>query len=145
MRTRRAAGKIASFVLGLAIGIGAPLAMADEDQARDRDWDRERAGTHERSESETRTQSQMREGDAIYGAQMMSDEERASYRRRMREATTAQQRDQIRSEHHAEMVKRARERGISLPEDPPSRPGPGGMGRGPGYGDGGMMGGGRGR
>ena len=61
----------------------------------------------------------------IYGAQIMSDQERVEHRMQMRSAKTLEEREQIRSEHHKQMVERARERGITLPEEPPAR---GGMG-----------------
>ena len=71
----------------------------------------------------------------IYGSQMMTTQEREAYRERMRSAKTAQERERIRQEHHEQMVLRARERGITLPDQPPMRGG--GMGPGPGRGPGG--------
>lgn len=76
----------------------------------------------------------------IYGSQMMTTQERQAYRERMRTAKTVEERERIRQEHHEQMVVRARERGITLPDQPPVRgggmgPGPGpGPGRGPGGG-----------
>lgn len=72
------------------------------------------------------------EGDEdapIFGHQLMTSEEMAEHRARMRAATTAQERERIRTEHHAQMLERARQRGVTLPEEPPAR-GMGG-GRGP--------------
>ena len=74
----------------------------------------------------------------IYGSQMMTTQERQAYRERMRTAKTAEERERLRLEHHEQMVLRARERGITLPDQPPMRGGgmgPGtGAGRGPGGG-----------
>ncbi len=54
------------------------------------------------------------------------------YGSRMRTATSEQQREQIRLEHHAQMQERAAELGIELPAAPPVT----GMGRGMGQGQG---------
>jgi hypothetical protein len=91
-------------------------------------------------------QSQAQE--RIYGSQMMTEQERNSYRDRMRSAESTQQRERIRAEHHEQMRQRAKERGVTLPDDPPAQgmgkglgPGQGmGTGRGPGGGMGGGMG-----
>lgn len=86
--------------------------------------------------------------ETIFGSQMMTVQERNEYRARMLAAKTAEERDRIRAEHHAQMVTRARERGVTLPDMPMSgRMGPGsgmgpgtGMGPGSGTGPGGGMG-----
>ena len=71
---------------------------------------------------------------------MMTPEERRVYHNQMRAAKTQEEREQIRREHHDEMVKRAKERGITLPDKPPmprgGGMGPGGGGMGPGGGKG---------
>jgi hypothetical protein len=66
--------------------------------------------------------------EPIYGSQLMTDQERSVFRARMWAAKTPEERERIRAEHHAEMQKRAQERGITLPETPPPRPGAGPMG-----------------
>lgn len=83
----------------------------------------------------------------IFGSQMMTPQERIEHRERMRAAKTLEERERIRAEHHEQMLKRAKERGVTLPEEPPMRGGAmmgpgGGMGPGPGGGMGGGMGGG---
>ena len=71
----------------------------------------------------------------MYGWHMMTPEEREAYRARMLAAKTEQEREQIRNEHHELMVKRAKERGITMPEEPPAQGmGPGMMPGGPGGG-----------
>jgi hypothetical protein len=72
----------------------------------------------------------------VYGSQLMTDQERQEHQERMRAATTEEERQQIRAEHHARMQERAEERGVTLPDEPPMR----GMGQGMGAGQGGMMG-----
>ncbi len=78
------------------------------------------------------TQDQTREQEQIYGSQLMSPQERAEYREGMRSATTLEERERIRDEHHESMKTRAREQGITLPDEPPQRGM--GMGAGPGRG-----------
>lgn len=73
----------------------------------------------------------------IYGSRLMTEEERIQYRDRMRAAKTAEEREQIRREHHEKMKERARERGVTLPDEPGPKGkgyghGPGGVGYGPG-------------
>lgn len=83
----------------------------------------------------------------IYGSQLMTQQERTEYRMRMRTAQTAEERERIRAEHHAQMVERAKAQGVTLPETPPamgSGMGPGGGGMGPGGGGMGPGGGGMG-
>jgi hypothetical protein len=79
------------------------------------------------------------------GWQLMTPEEMRAHHARLRAARTPAEREQIRSEHHAQMVERARERGVSLPAAGGPCPGwPGrhgrGMGPGMGMGPGGGMG-----
>ena len=74
----------------------------------------------------------------IYGSQLMTDAERADYRSRWRAARSDEERERLRREHHDRMKDRARERGVTLPDEPPPRgagAGPGG-GAGPGPGPG---------
>jgi len=79
--------------------------------------------------------------DQIYGSQLMTPEERSAYRDRMRSAKTAEEREAIRAENHKKMSERAKERGVTLPDEPPAAGmgrgmGPGGMGQGMGPGGG---------
>ena len=72
--------------------------------------------------------------EQVYGSQLMSRQERLEHRAKLRAAKTAEEREQIRKEHHEKMQQRAKERGVTLP-DMPSRPAgmgprPGGMGAG---------------
>ena len=79
----------------------------------------------------------------VYGSQLMTPEEQVEHRERMRNAKTIEEREKIRREHHEKMKQRAKELGIELPDEPPSRkhmikPGAGmgsGMGRGNGRAD----------
>ena len=73
-------------------------------------------------------QSQMQEQEQIYGSQLMTPQERAEHRVKMRAAKTEEEREQIRNEHHVRMKERAKEHGVVLPDEPPEH----GMGRGMG-------------
>lgn len=105
--------------------------------------------TADRQRIQERAQVQTQDQEQIYGSELMTPEERAVYGDRMRAATTDQERENIRREHHEQMRERAEQRGVTIPEEPPDRgmgrgmgPG-GGMGGGTGSGPGGGMGGGR--
>lgn len=83
----------------------------------------------------------------IFGSELMTPEERDAYRQRMWSAQNPEARDQVRREHHEQMVQRAKERGVTLPEEPLAERGPGwgpqpgmgpGMAPGPGSGPGPM-------
>jgi len=77
----------------------------------------------------------------IYGSQLMTNQERLEYRKKTMNAKTAEERERIRSEHHAMMKERAKSQNITLPEEPPA----GGTGMGKGMNQGGGMGPGGGR
>ena len=108
--------KLMVSVLGAALSLSAGLALAaDTEPAKEK----------------AQTQKQ----EKIYGSQLMTQQERTEYRARMRTAKTAEEREQIRKEHHEQMKERAKSRGVTLPDDPPARGGgmgPGGMGPGGG-------------
>lgn len=74
----------------------------------------------------------------LYGYQLMTPQERAAHRDKMRAAKTYEERERIRKEHHAAMQIRAKEKGVTLPDEPPAGrgpgSGPGGGGMGPGGG-----------
>lgn len=82
-------------------------------------------------------QAQTQKQEQIYGSQLMTPQERADQRAKMRAAKTAEEREQIRKEHHKLMQERAKARGMTLPDEPPAMGGgmgPGGGGMGPGGG-----------
>jgi outer membrane murein-binding lipoprotein Lpp len=64
----------------------------------------------------------------VYGSELMTEQEREEHRSKMRAAETDEEREQIRSEQHERMKKRAKERGMTLPDQPPVS----GGGMGPG-------------
>jgi len=74
--------------------------------------------------------------EPVYGSQLMTREERAEHRAKMRAAKTRDEREQVRKEHHERMKERAKAQGLALPDEPPARgsmgPGSGGTGQGGG-------------
>lgn len=90
--------------------------------------------------------------EPVFGSQLMTQQERNEHRTRMLSAKTADEREAVRAKHHQQMLERARQQGVTLPETPPAQgagrgmgPGPGGgRGMGPGGGMGPGMGGGQG-
>ena len=110
---------------------------ADQDRTRDQD----RVQTPDKDQTRDQDRLRTRDQDQIYGSQLMTQEERSAYRTQMRNAKTAQEREQIRKQHHEQMKVRAKEKGVTLPDEPPARGkgqgmGPGGGGMGPGNGSG---------
>ncbi len=77
--------------------------------------------------------TQAQEQEQVYGYELMTEQERAEHRKQMRSFKTEQEREKFRLEHHKKMQERAKERGVTLPEQPLPR----------GKGMGGGMGGGR--
>lgn len=63
------------------------------------------------------------------GRQLMSDAEHESYRTAMRALETPEERERLRKSIHESMKVRARELGLTLPDDPPAQPGNGRGGR----------------
>ena len=73
----------------------------------------------------------------IYGSQLMTNQERVEHRKNLSAVKTAEEREQVRLEHHEQMKLRANERGVELPDTPPAQ----GAGMGGRMGQGGGMGG----
>jgi hypothetical protein len=113
------------IITAMAVGVSLPALAADQTRAQD----------------QTQTRDQIRDQD-IYGHSLMTPQERDAYRTQMHAAKTVQERDRIRTEHHELMKVRSKERGITLPDEPPAGHGPG-SGMGPGGGGMGPGGGGR--
>jgi hypothetical protein len=108
------------------IGVSLPLTLYAADQAGDQ---------AQRPQAQAKAKAQRQQ--QIYGSQLMTPEERTAYRTRMRGAKTQAERDQIRAEHHAAMQARAKEKGVTLPDQPRAGGGRrGGAGKGAGAGGG---------
>lgn len=92
--------------LALSLSSGLVLA-ADQDQLQDQ------------LQVQDQLQDKDQLQDQIYGSQLMTQQERNQYREKIRAATTAQEREKIRNEHHDAMKVRAKERGVIIPNEPP--------------------------
>lgn len=90
----------------------------------------------ERAQTEKSAQTQER----IYGSQLMTPQEREQHRAKMRSLKTEQEREQFRLQHHKEMQQRAKERGVTIPDEPMPRGKGMGQGMGGGMGPGGGQG-----
>lgn len=113
-------------------------------------WAAEGEQVQQQIQKKEQVQQQTTSREQVYGSQLMTRQERIEHRNKLRTAKTAEEREQIRAEHHTRMQERAREKGVTLPDMPPPAGagkgmGPGGGGMGPGgggMGSGGGMGGG---
>jgi len=94
--------------------------------------------------AQTQVQKQTQAEEQIYGSQLMTQQERAEHRTKMRNAKTSEAREQVRAQHHKEMQVRAKQQGVTLPDEPPAAGMGGGMGPGGGMGGGTGSGGGMG-
>ena len=59
--------------------------------------------------------------ERAYGWNLMTPEERAEHQDKMRSLKTAEEREQYRIEHHKKMQERAKEKGVTLPDQPRTR------------------------
>lgn len=76
--------------------------------------------------------------EQISGSQLMTDQEKIEFREKLDNAKTDEDRDQLLKEHHEQMMERAKEKGLTLPDEPLQKGA--GMGQGSGMGSGGGMG-----
>ena len=121
-----AVGAAASLGLGLAVAAFAqPGSMGDGDSQK-------MSGMHDRKAG---MQGSMHGGSADQGAaqKLMTSQEREALHEKMRNAKTPAERQALAATMRAEMEKRAKEKGITLPEH-------GGMGTGMQHGQMGMSG-----
>ncbi len=119
--------------VSLAGGLSSP-AFSAEQQGRSTgggaargDMQRDRLNDQDR----LRDRDRLPDRDTIYGSQLMTPAERNTYRNKMRNLRTVQEREALRTQHHQEMQQRAQERGLRLPDSPPAQGARGGMGPGP--------------
>ncbi len=83
--------------------------------------------------------------EQVYGSQLMTAEERAEHRAKIRSLKTKEERKTYMLEHHKMIVERAKERGVKVPEMTPAKrksmgDGPFSTGTGGGRGGGGGRG-----
>ncbi len=83
-------------------------------------------------ESAATGQEKTRQQGQVRGRDLMSPEERAQHREKMRSMKTEDERKAYQEEQHRKMQERAKEQGLTLPDQPGQGPGRGGgrQGRG---------------
>src|SRR5574340_387628 len=69
------------------------------------------------------TPAKEQKAEVVYGSQLMTREERAEYRARMRSMKTKEEREAFRMEHHQKMQERAKAQGKTHPDMPPAQGG----------------------
>lgn len=67
-----------------------------------------------------RDQGHLQAQDRVYGSQLMTRQERNEYDALMNAARTGKERDQIRQAHQEQMKERAKQRGVTLPDETPA-------------------------
>ena len=72
------------------------------------------------SEDAERAQENIQTQQQMHGSQLMTEQERAEHRARMRAAQSDEERKQIRKEQHEKMKARAKELGVTIPDEPPA-------------------------
>jgi len=110
--------------LSITTVAGSLLLAAGLVQAADQVQDQTQDQTQDRTRLLDQTQ------DQIYGSQLMTEQERVQYRAQLRSFKTEKEREMYRLEHHKRMQLRAKEKGVTLPVEPPMKPGGTGYGAG---------------
>ena len=82
----------------------------------------------------TRDQGRLQAQDRVYGSQLMTQQERNEYDALLNAARTGKERDQIRQSHQEQMKERAKQRGVTLPDETPAHEKTQDMGSGGGMG-----------
>lgn len=89
------------------------------------------AGAAEQAQANKSMQANAQDKETIYGSQLMTREERAEHRAKMRGFKTKEEREAYRVEHHKKMQERAKKQGKTLPDMPSAQGcGPGCVGAG---------------
>ena len=87
--------------------------LKDQDKLKDQDQDR----LHDQDQLQDRDRLHDQDGQSIYGAELMTSAEVDAYMNQIRSLQTVQERNAFRNQHRIEMQQRARERGVSIPDD----------------------------
>lgn len=59
--------------------------------------------------------------DTVYGRDLMTEQERAEHRERMRQYESESEREKYRNEHHKRVQEQAMEQGVKIPDEPSQR------------------------
>lgn len=89
------------------------------------------SGTSGSSSNSTGAETSASSDQDIYGYEIMTPAERAEFRAKMQSAKSSQERERLQIDHQAAMQSRAKQRGITLPDDSSASQSPdSGMGSG---------------
>ncbi len=77
----------------------------------------------QQNKAQVQQQDKVQKPATVYGSQLMTVEERAEYRAKMRSLKTPEERDALRMEHHQKMQERAKATGKTLPDMPAAHAG----------------------
>jgi hypothetical protein len=93
----------------------------DQDRFQDRDRDRvtepDQDRDRDRIQDRTHAPDEAKQAEErVYGHELMTDAERLAYQERLRNASTAQEREQVMAQHREEIEVRAGNRNIELDE-----------------------------
>jgi len=127
----------------LVITTSAIFLMATSIVGNAADQDQEQAQEQNQEQMQPQTQKQQQQpqmqasgNETVYGWELMSVKERKAHQAKMKKLKSPKERTAYLEKHHKLMEKRAKERGVTLPEIPMQ----GGQGAGPGAGAGGGAG-----
>lgn len=124
---------LCTTILLSSLSLSAPLVQADDvvtttdktlEQERKRKQDslkKDKESYEKKAKDSYTDKTRSAPQGQAYGSSLMTEEERKAFSEKMRSAGSAEQREQIRRDHHEEMTRRAQERGVTLPEEPPAK------------------------
>lgn len=75
----------------------------------------------DQAQAERGAQAATQSKELVYGSQLMTRQERAEHRAKMRSLKTKEERESFRIEHHKKMQERAQKMGKTIPDMPPAQ------------------------
>ena|SRR5690242_13864673 len=91
--------------------------LHDQDKLQDQDRLKDQDKLHDQDKLQDRDRLHDQDGLAIYAADLMTSSERSAYMKKIRAMKTLQERNTFRAQHRAQMQQRARERGVTIPDN----------------------------
>jgi 1,2-phenylacetyl-CoA epoxidase catalytic subunit len=98
--------------------------------------DQERKQAQDTQSSQQKSMTQAQDPKMMYGWELMTVKEREEHQAKMRSLKTEEERTAYRQEHHKQMQQRAKEQGVTIPDEPAQRGSGAGSGGGQGAGSG---------
>jgi hypothetical protein len=94
-----------------------PTLLHDRDQLHDQDRLKDQDQLHDQDKLQDRDRLHDQDGLTIYASDLMTPSERSAYMKKIRAMKTLQERNTFRAQHRTEMQQRARERGVTIPDN----------------------------